>query len=114
MWYFAELRFADNFFFAGLKFPQIRKYILFLLTNMAYDALIKVLIKKNCFTNTSLRTVLTQNRAVLFKNKLICELRINHENLRICDLQTGKPKKFADLRQLIEPENFYGFVICGL
>jgi hypothetical protein len=32
-------------------------------------------------------------------------LRIHYENLRICDLRTGTPKKFADLQSRNEPKN---------
>ncbi len=43
MWHFADLRFADHIFgglrtqlsFADIKLPQIRKYIIFLLTNIS-------------------------------------------------------------------------------
>jgi hypothetical protein len=50
MWHFADLRFADPKLFvifgfviggfADLKLPKVCKYILFLLTNIAYKALI--------------------------------------------------------------------------
>jgi hypothetical protein len=40
MWHFADLWFAYSIFlyFADLKLPQVRKYILFVLTNKAYKA----------------------------------------------------------------------------
>jgi hypothetical protein len=31
-------------------------------------------------------------------NLWICDLLINHENLRFWDLRTGTPKEFADLQ----------------
>jgi hypothetical protein len=45
-------------------------------------------------------TVLRQSCARSCRN-----LRINHENLRICDLRTGTPKKFAEFRKRNEPKN---------
>ncbi len=45
----------------------------------------------------------------------ICGFAIcfNHKNLRICELRTGKPKKFANLRSGISPR-IYRFAICTL
>ncbi len=41
-WQFADLRFADPVIFAYLKLPQIRKYIIYLLTNKSLKALIQI------------------------------------------------------------------------
>ncbi len=41
-------------------------------------------------------------------------LRIYQEKLGICDLRTGAPKKFTDLRLRNEPKNLGGFAICRL
>jgi hypothetical protein len=43
-------------------------------------------------------TVLRQSCAVYSRNLRICNLGINHENVRIFDLWTGKPKKLAALQ----------------
>jgi hypothetical protein len=44
MWHFADLRFVDLIFlsFADLKLPQVRKLVPFLLTNIAYKALVQI------------------------------------------------------------------------
>jgi hypothetical protein len=44
---FVDLRFADPSFYADLKFPQVRQYMLFLLAPMAYNALIQICTKKD-------------------------------------------------------------------
>jgi hypothetical protein len=45
---------------------------------------------------TTLRTFLSQSFAGLFRNLLICNLRINNENLRICGLAPFS--NFSNLR----------------
>jgi hypothetical protein len=45
-----------------------------------------------------LGTFFRQSFAIFCPNLQIFNLRIDHENLRICDLLTGTPKKFADLQ----------------
>jgi hypothetical protein len=40
-------------------------------------------------------------------------LRINRENLRVCDFRTGKPKKDADMVMQNEPKDCR-FAISGL
>jgi hypothetical protein len=64
--------------------------------------------KKNHFKKTPFRTALRQKYAVFYRN-----LRINHENLQICDLLTGTPRKFADSRQRTDPKNIR-LGSCGL
>ncbi len=53
--------------------------------------------------NFKMTTVFRQSCAVFWKNLRICDLRINHENLQICYLRTGTPKKSADLRKVSLP-----------
>ncbi len=93
-----NLRIHYFLWFADLKLLQIRKYILFLLKKIAYNALIQI-----CTYNIkSLRGLLylffIQNCAVFSINLCIFDLRIKHKSLRICDLRTGIQKKLADLR----------------
>jgi hypothetical protein len=59
----------------------------------------------------NLRTVLGQICAVFCKNLLICDFRINHENMWICDVRPGTPQKFVDLLERKEHKNVS---ICGL
>ncbi len=72
-----------DFRFPDFRFLEVRKYILFLLTNLAYNALntnltnlykIKIFFKKMTF-----RSGLKQRCPIFCRN-----LRINHENLWIC------------------------------
>jgi hypothetical protein len=60
---------------------------------------------------TFIRDVLRQSCSVFCRNFCIRDLRMNHINLRICDLRNGTPKNFADLRLRNEPKNFR---ICNL
>ncbi len=46
----------------------------------------------------SLILILRQSCAVFCRFLWICDLRINHETLRICDFQTGNPEKFSELQ----------------
>jgi hypothetical protein len=49
----------------------------------------------------TLRTVLaleTELCSIFFRNLKIYDLLLKDKNLRICDLRTGTPKKFADLQ----------------
>jgi hypothetical protein len=81
-----DLRFVD------LKF-KVRKYIPFLLINIAYDAfktIVQIWINKRL-----LGLFLTQSCTVFFRNVQFCDLRINHENLGICNLRTDTPKKLC-------------------
>jgi hypothetical protein len=71
--------FRTQAFLADLKLSQFCKYILFFLTNVAYPRFIK-------FT---FRAVFSLSCAVFCRNLWICDLWVNHENLRICDLRTG-------------------------
>ncbi len=104
------LRFADPSFFADLKLLQVRKNLLFSLTNLALNA--RMLCKEQkSFIKMSFRTVLGHNCAIFNRNFRICNLRINPENLLICDLRSDTHTKeiyrlargewaqeFADLR----------------
>jgi hypothetical protein len=67
-----------------------------ILTIKAHNALIQVCLKRR----------LSRQRVVqsFCRNVQICDLRGNHKNLLICDLQTGKPKKIAD---------WHTWEICG-
>jgi hypothetical protein len=74
--------------------PQVRKYIRFLLTNVAYNAQQKFeLLHKKTFKNTTFRTVLRQSCTVFCKNLWICDLRIYDKigGFAICGLK----KKFV-------------------
>jgi hypothetical protein len=95
---YAILRFVDPIFFADLKPPQVRKYIFFLLTHTAYNALIQTeQNKNNLFKEANFRTVLRQSCAVLYFVEIfgfadyfmkICDLRFadwhTQQILRIC------------------------------
>jgi hypothetical protein len=48
---------------------------------------------------------LRQSCAIFCGHLRICDLLINHKNLRMCDLRTGTPKRCADLRKRNEPKN---------
>jgi hypothetical protein len=86
--------------FADFKLLQARKNILFCLQILAYDALIqsfkvqsrKIISKDDCYNFFERRL------CSIGRNLQICDLWINLENLRICNLPTDIPKKFADLR----------------
>ncbi len=65
-------------------------------------------VHKKSLKKTTFRIVLRQRSAVFCKNLRICGLIIN---LRICDLQTATPNKFADLQQRNKPKNLR---ICDL
>jgi hypothetical protein len=71
--------------FADLKLPQVRNETNSFLKNKANNApfLRKI---KNGFKKATFRTVLS---CAVFCRR-ICDLRINHENLQIYDLGTGK------------------------
>jgi hypothetical protein len=49
-------------------------------------------------TSGTVMAFLRQNCAVFCRYLQICGLRKNHKKFRICDLRTGTPRKFADLR----------------
>jgi hypothetical protein len=51
---------------------------------------------------------LRQSCAVFFRNLQICDLWINHKKFPICDLLTGTPNKFGDLRKQnsVRPRTF--------
>ena len=68
-------------FFADLKLTQVRKDILFLLTNVAY------MVKRRLLGLFVL--------GLFCRNLRIFDLRTNHESLQIYDLRTDTPKKFA-------------------
>ncbi len=98
--------------FANSKFPQVWKYILFLLTHKEYknSTLHNI---KNPFQKTPIRTVfLRQSCAVFCKIFLICHLQIDNENLRICNLRTNTPKKFVDFWGTRMSPRIWGFLIC--
>ncbi len=92
--------------FCRLKTSTWRQTITFLLTDITNTTTgtlskigTKIVLKKTTF-----RTTLRQSCAVFCINVLIYDLWICHENLRICHLQPGTPKKFSDLRQWNEPK----------
>jgi hypothetical protein len=100
----AELWFAYRYpiflWFADLKHPQVRKYILFLLKNIEQNAVIKICTNKKNHVKLKrilFRTVLRQSYAVFCRNLRMRDLRIYHENLRICDLRTIKKSAFPPL-----------------
>ncbi len=86
---FADLR-PNLFVIWGLKVPQVRKYILVLLKNLAYKAIKNVYIKKNRVKRRLLG---------LFRDKVvqcfvdicgftICSLVIKYSDLRFADWHT--------------------------
>jgi hypothetical protein len=88
--------------FEGLKLPQVRRYKLFLQTNLAYNALIQICEKyKKMLKRQGAPSLLTHSCAVF------ADLRNYHKNLRFCDLQTCTPKNYADLRHRNETKNFW-------
>ncbi len=74
--------FVDPIFFKGLKLPQIRKFFIFLLTNIYLKCgfAICVLVNRHLQIR-NLSTRIPQKFADL-------RLRIEPKNVRICDLQT--------------------------
>ncbi len=106
MWHFADLRFANSIFFiiCGLTSasPQIH---IFSPTNIEKNSLIKFVQYKKSFKKLTFTTVMRQSCALYCGNLRICDLQINHENLRTCDLRTSTQKIFAYLRKQIEPKN---------
>ncbi len=64
-----DLLFSDLSFFAGLQLPQVRKYILFLLKNIANNAPIQICIKlKNLFIKMTFGVVLRPSCAEFCRN----------------------------------------------
>jgi hypothetical protein len=91
----------------GLKLPQVRKYILFILTNIAYNALIQSLyITRKSFKKKTFRTVLRQC-FVEISRFAICRKIIKFVGLLFADwlteelcgfLNAERGQEFADLR----------------
>jgi hypothetical protein len=73
--------------------------------------LLKFVFNKKSSKKTTFSTVLRQSCRIFCRNLRICNDRIINIKLRICDLRTGIPKKFADLRLRNEPKNLR---ICDL
>jgi hypothetical protein len=119
-WQFADLRFADPVIFAYLKLPQIRKYIIYLLTNKSLKALIQI---QGRLSGQFWDTVTWYSvpafslqicgfaicEMVHFRDLRICRLII--KNLRICDLRTGTPQKLRICDCGMNPR-ICGFAIC--
>ncbi len=91
-------------FLADLKLSQFCKYILFLLTNVAYPRFIKL----------TFRAVFRLSCAVFCRNLWICDLWVNQENLRICDLRTGTPIRNLRISDGGMSQRKCRFAICGL
>jgi hypothetical protein len=72
---------SNLFVIFGLS--QVRKYILFLFTNVAYNAQIQIVHDQRSFKKRTLRTVLRQSCAAFCRNLRNCDLRTHHKNLRI-------------------------------
>jgi hypothetical protein len=87
-----------GFAIAHLSFSlQNRKYIYFLLMDIAFTVLIQICTK---FKKISLKTTFSflWDRVVqYFVTFFIFVLRIRHEHLRICNLRFSTLDKFADL-----------------
>jgi hypothetical protein len=87
--------------FADLKIPQVI-YILFLLANIPYTAIALTEFVQN-------KIVLQRRLLGLFRDGFVhyfgevcwvCNLLINHENLRICDSGMRRNLQICDLRTL--------------
>jgi hypothetical protein len=87
--------------FADLKRPQVRKYILFLLTKIAYSSLSQISTNLNIVLKPSFRTVLRQSCAVFVE---ICGLITKTCIFAICGL--AHLTNFADLQEQNEPKQF--------
>ncbi len=95
--------------FSKCGIEQILKYVLFLFTNaLTYNALTQIC-SENLLKKTTFRTVLRQSWAISCRN-----LRINHENLRICDLRTGTPKKLRNSESAMSPRIWRSLKIVSL
>ncbi len=95
MWHFADLLFSDQIFLWFADLPQVRKYMLFLLTN---NALIKI-----------------WGSVVQFLAEIcgfsICGLIIQICGFAICGLTHQRNLGICDIRMT---PRIYGFAICSL
>jgi hypothetical protein len=107
---FANLRFADPVIFADLKLPPIRKYIIFLLTNLSFYATlpyIRHFIFADCYDNNHLYLVINLAGHL----ELAGHLDLAGFYFSKCPANSKCPAKFVILL-VMEETQVYIYCIC--
>ncbi len=99
------------YLFTDLNLPQVRKYIIFLLTNIDIMIWFKFVHKKTC-TKTTFKAVLIHSCAE-FCSLRISDLRIYHKTCRFVICGLAQLRNSQTCHSGMSP-SFCGFANCGL